>query len=123
MLFNKLRMLIPDVVVLTNVTLEKEKWLHLFFASDAFLNVEIYLDGTNQDSLHVFELLNAFEFAYLRRITRCNAEERIHINRGYVLMRLRVILGLTSCNIVSQFVVHKLRLIACRFAHAIRNWL
>ena len=59
----------PDVVILTNVTLEKEKWLHLFFTSDAFLNVEIYLDGTNQDSMHVFELLNALEFAYLRRIT------------------------------------------------------
>jgi hypothetical protein len=95
-------MLIPDVVVLTNVMLEKEKWFHLFFTSDAFLNVEIYLDGTNEDSLHVLELLNAFEFAYLRWITRCNAEERLHINRGYVLMRLRVLLGLTSCKLVSQ---------------------
>jgi hypothetical protein len=49
-------MLMPDVVVLTNVTLAKETWLHLVFISDAFLNVEIYLDGTNQDSLHFLEL-------------------------------------------------------------------
>ncbi len=43
-------MLMPDIVVLTNVPLEKAKWLQIVVITDAFLNVDVYLDGTEFSS-------------------------------------------------------------------------
>ena len=44
----------PDVVVLTNVTLEKAKWLQIVVIADVFLNVDVYLDGTKFSSCYLF---------------------------------------------------------------------